>query len=43
LFAVSEPDEIVDTIQYLMENDFVNGRNVEIDGGIRVQGLLDKP
>ena len=32
---IGEPDEIAHTIQYLIENDFVNGRNLEIDGGMR--------
>ncbi len=32
---IGEPDEIAHTIQYLIENDFVNGRNIEIDGGMR--------
>jgi len=33
---IGEPDEIAHTVQYLMENDFVNGRNIEIDGGMRL-------
>jgi len=33
---IGEPDEIGHTIQYLVENDFVNGRNIEIDGGMRL-------
>ena len=33
---IGEPDEIAHTIQYLIENDFVNGRNIEIDGGMRL-------
>ncbi|MDT8321671.1 MAG: SDR family oxidoreductase [Xanthomonadales bacterium] len=33
---VGEPDEIAHTLQYLIENDFVNGRNVEVDGGMRL-------
>jgi len=33
---VGEPDEIAHTVQYLVENDFVNGRNIEIDGGMRL-------
>ncbi len=33
---LGEPDEIAHTIQYLIENDFVNGRNIEIDGGMRL-------
>jgi len=33
---IGEPYEIAHTIQYLVENDFVNGRNIEIDGGMRL-------
>jgi len=33
---IGEPDEIAHTVQYLVENDFVNGRNIEIDGGMRL-------
>ena len=33
---IGEPDEIAHTVQYLMENDFVNGRNIEVDGGMRL-------
>jgi 3-oxoacyl-[acyl-carrier protein] reductase len=33
---IGEPDEIAHTIQYLVENEFVNGRNIEIDGGMRL-------
>jgi 3-oxoacyl-[acyl-carrier protein] reductase len=33
---IGEPDEIAHTIQYLVENDYVNGRNIEIDGGLRL-------
>lgn len=33
---IGEPDEIAHTIQYLIENDFANGRNFEVDGGMRL-------
>jgi len=33
---VGEPDEIAHTVQYLVKNDFVNGRNIEVDGGMRL-------
>ena len=33
---IGEPDEIAHTVQYLVENDYVNGRNIEIDGGLRL-------
>ena len=31
-----EPDEIAHTVQYIIENDFVSGRNIEVDGGMRL-------
>ena len=31
-----EADEIAQTAQYIVENDFFTGRVVEIDGGIRL-------
>lgn len=33
---IGEPDEIAHTVQFVIENDFVNGRNMEIDGGMRL-------
>ena len=33
---IGDPDEIAHTVQYIIENDFVNGRNVEVDGGMRL-------
>jgi len=33
---IGEPDEIAHTVQFIMENDFVNGRNIEVDGGLRL-------
>ncbi len=33
---IGEPDEIAHTIQFLVENDFVNGRNIEVDGAMRL-------
>ncbi len=33
---IGEPDEVAHTIQYVIENDFVNGRTIEIDGGMRL-------
>ena len=33
---IGEPDEIAHTVQYIIENDFVNGRNIEVDGGMRL-------
>ncbi len=33
---IGEPDEIAHTVQYIIENDFVSGRNIEVDGGMRL-------
>lgn len=33
---IGEPDEIAHTVQYIIENDFVSGRNFEVDGGMRL-------
>ena len=33
---IGEPDEIAQTIEFLIENDFMSGRNIEIDGGMRL-------
>ena len=33
---IGDPDEIAHTVQYLIENDFVNGRNIEVDGALRL-------
>jgi 3-oxoacyl-[acyl-carrier protein] reductase len=33
---IGAPDEIAHTVQYIIENDFVNGRNIEVDGGMRL-------
>lgn len=33
---VGEPDEIAHTVQYLVENEYVNGRDIQIDGGLRL-------
>ena len=33
---IGEPNEIAHSVQFLVENDFVNGRNIEIDGGMRI-------
>ena len=33
---IGDPDEIAHTVQYLVENDYVNGRNIEIDGALRL-------
>ena len=33
---IGEPDEIAQTVQFIIENDYVNGRNIEVDGGLRL-------
>ena len=33
---IGEPDEIAGAVQFLVENDFMNGRNLEVDGGMRL-------
>ena len=34
---LGRPDEIAHLAQYLVENDYMNGENVRMDGGIRMQ------
>jgi len=36
LKRLGEPDEISRTVQFIIENDFINGRVLEIDGGLRL-------
>ncbi|WP_020405684.1 SDR family oxidoreductase [Hahella ganghwensis] len=36
LRRMGQPDEIAHTVAYILENDYVSGRVVEVDGGIRV-------
>lgn len=36
LGRIGEPEEISLTVQFIIENDFVNGRNIEVDGGMRI-------
>lgn len=36
LNRIGEPDEIAATVQFILENDFVNGRCFDVDGGMRV-------
>lgn len=33
---IGEPDEIASTVQFILENEYVNGRCFEIDGGLRI-------
>jgi 3-oxoacyl-[acyl-carrier protein] reductase len=36
LKRLGEPAEIAATVRFIIENDFVNGRILEIDGGLRI-------
>jgi 3-oxoacyl-[acyl-carrier protein] reductase len=36
LKRVGEPDEIAQTVEFILENDYVSGRCFEIDGGLRL-------
>jgi len=36
LRRLGEPEEISKTIQFIIENDFINGKVLEIDGGLRI-------
>ena len=31
-----EPDEIAHTVQFILENEYVNGRCIEVDGALRL-------
>jgi len=31
-----DPDEIAHTVQYIFENEYINGRCIDVDGGLRV-------
>ena len=33
---LGEPDEIGHTVQFILENDYVNGRCIEVDGALRL-------
>ena len=33
---IGEPDEIAHAVEFLVENDYVNGRNIEVDGALRL-------
>jgi 3-oxoacyl-[acyl-carrier protein] reductase len=33
---LGQPDEIAQTVEFILENDYVNGRVIEVDGGLRV-------
>jgi 3-oxoacyl-[acyl-carrier protein] reductase len=33
---LGEPHEVAHTLLYILENDYLNGRIVELDGGLRL-------
>jgi 3-oxoacyl-[acyl-carrier protein] reductase len=33
---LGQPDEIAQTVEFIIENDYVNGRVIEVDGGLRI-------
>ena len=33
---LGRPDEIAKTVEFILENDYVNGRVIEVDGGLRI-------
>lgn len=33
---LGEPDEIAQTVKFILENDYINGRIIEVDGGLRI-------
>ena len=34
---LGKPDEIAQLAQYFVENDYMNGESIRMDGGIRMQ------
>ena len=36
LGRIGEPDEIAHTVQFIIENDYISGRNIEVDGALRL-------
>jgi 3-oxoacyl-[acyl-carrier protein] reductase len=36
LRRIGEPDEIAQTVQFILENDYISGRCFDIDGGLRL-------
>ena len=33
---LGQPDEIAQTVEFILENEYVNGRVIEVDGGLRI-------
>ena len=33
---LGNPDEIAQAVEFIIENDYINGRVMEIDGGLRI-------
>jgi 3-oxoacyl-[acyl-carrier protein] reductase len=36
LKRLGKPEEIAQTVQFIFENDFLTGRCIDIDGGLRL-------
>ena len=36
LRRIGEPDEIAQTVQFILENDYVSGRCIDVDGALRL-------
>ena len=34
---LGRPDEIAHLVQFIVENDYINGETIRMDGGIRMQ------
>jgi len=33
---IGSPEEIASTVQFILENDYVSGRCIDVDGGLRL-------
>ncbi|GAA4648647.1 SDR family oxidoreductase [Kistimonas scapharcae] len=33
---MGQPEEIANTVRFILENDYINGRVIEVDGGLRI-------
>ena len=36
LRRLGDPDEIAKTVQFILENDYISGRCIDVDGGLRL-------
>ena len=41
LSAGRQQDEVAQTAQFILENDYLNGRNLEVDGGITIGNIAE--